>query len=109
MVLSVCCCGSSSRQQSTSGPSELSLLIFKGKPFVILPDDNFDDYAYGHERTQSNSQTLPREESRAVAAIYERARTGGNVFLNRVAQVRFLSGPPFFPRAKAIEFSLCGL
>jgi hypothetical protein len=70
--------------------------IFTGKLFVVQPDDSCDDDAYGHERTLSNSSALPREESRAVAAQYERTRTGGNVFLNRVAQVRFLSGPPFF-------------
>jgi hypothetical protein len=45
--------------------------LVKGKPFVIQPDDSFDDYACGQERTQSNLQALLREESRAVAAMYE--------------------------------------
>src|SRR5262245_23331836 len=85
------------RQPSSTGEQrQLGLLIrgflpFTGNPFVIQPDDSFDDYACEHERTQSNPQALPREERRAVAAIYERTRTGGNVFLHRVAQVRFLS------------------
>jgi hypothetical protein len=93
-----------SRASSADGPGYLwtgwvgRLLrrfeTFTGKSFVIQPDDSFDDYAYGHERTQSNPQALPRAERRAVAAMPERTRTGGNVFLNRVAQVRFLSGPP---------------
>jgi hypothetical protein len=65
---------------------------FKGKPLVVQPDDSFDDDAYGHERTQSNPQALPRKERRAAAGMCERTRTGGNVVLNRVAQVRFLSG-----------------
>ena len=85
------------------------LLIFTGKPLVIQPDDSFDDYAYGQERTQSNPQALLRKESRAAAGMCERTRTRGNVFLHRVAQVRFLSGPPFFPRAKPIEFSVYSL
>ena len=69
-------------------------LTFTGKPFMLQPDDNCDDDACGQGRTQSNSQALLREENGAVAAMSERTRTGGNVFLNRVAQVRFLSGPP---------------
>jgi hypothetical protein len=76
---------------------------------VIHPDDKFDDYVYGQERTTSNSQALLREERRAVAALYERTRTRRNVFLHRVAQGRFLSGPPFFPRVQPIEFSVYGL
>ena len=107
--------GNTERQPSYTGEQRrLGLLIrclltVTGKPFVLQPDDNFDDNAYGHKRTQSNPQALLREERRAVAAMYERTRTGGNVFLNRVAQVRVLSGPPFFPRAKPIEFSDFGL
>jgi len=78
-----------SRQPPYTGEQRrLGLLIrcflaFKGEPFVIQTDDSFDDDAYGQERTRSNPQALLREETRAVAAIYERARTGGNVFLNR--------------------------
>jgi hypothetical protein len=83
----------------TGEQRRLGLLIrcflpFKGRPFVVQPDDNFDDNAYGHARTQSNPQALLREESRTAAARYERTRTRCNVFLNRVAQGRFLSGPP---------------
>jgi hypothetical protein len=69
-------------------------LPFKGKPFVVQPDDNFDDYAYGQGRTTSNPPALLDEERRAVAALCESTRTRRNVFLNRVAQVRVLSGPP---------------
>ena len=74
--------------------SAAAVLTFKGKPIVMQPDDSFDDYAYGQERTQSNPPALPRAERRAAAGMHERTRTGGNVFLNRVAQVLFLSGPP---------------
>jgi hypothetical protein len=84
-------------------------LQVKGTPFVVQPDDNFDDNAYGHERTQSNPRVLQCTERRAAAALCERTRTHRKVFLHRVAQVRVLSGPPFFPRAKPIEFSDCGL
>ena len=70
------------------------ILIFTGKAFVIQPDDSFDDYAHRHERTLSNSQALPREERRVAAHVDGRTRTGGKVFLTRVTQVRFLSGPP---------------
>src|SRR5215469_2836484 len=81
--------------------------VAKGKPFVLQPDDSFDDYTYGQERTQSNPQALPRAERRAVAAIYERTRTGGKVFLNRVAQVQFLSRPPaIFPEKKRCQAHL---
>jgi hypothetical protein len=71
-------------ERRRSGLLSRCLLIFTGNPFVIQPDDSFDDDAYGQGRTQSNSQALPREESRAVAAMPERTRTGGKVFLNRV-------------------------
>src|SRR5215472_13301595 len=106
--------GNTERQPSYTGERRLlGLLIrcflsFTGQPFVIQPDDNFDDYAYGQGRTQSNSQALPRTERRAVAAMYERTRTRRNVFLNRVAQVRFLSGP-LLSRATPVEFSVCSL
>jgi hypothetical protein len=56
---------------------------FLSKPFVLPPDDSFDDNAYGQERTVSNPPALLREERRVVAALYERTRTRGNVFLNR--------------------------
>ena len=60
----------------------------------MQPDDSFDDNAYGQERTTSNPQAVLRKERRAVVALCERTRTRRKVFLNRVAQVRFLSGPP---------------
>jgi hypothetical protein len=46
-------------------------LQVKGKPFVVQPDDKFDDYAYRRERTLSNPQALLREERRAAAALCE--------------------------------------
>jgi hypothetical protein len=47
------------------------LLIFTGNPFVVQPDDNFDDNAYGQERTTSNPQALLRKERRAAAGMGE--------------------------------------
>jgi hypothetical protein len=59
--------------------------VAAGKPFVLQPDDSFDDDASGHERTQSNPPALLRKERRAAAGMCECTRTRGNVFLNRVA------------------------
>jgi hypothetical protein len=46
-------------------------LPFKGKPFMVQPDDKFDDYGHGQERTQSDPQALLRKESRAAAGRCE--------------------------------------
>ena len=46
-------------------------LTYKGKPFVVQPDDNCDDYAYGPARTRSNPEALLYEERTAVAAMCE--------------------------------------
>jgi hypothetical protein len=74
-------------------------LIFTGNPFVLQPDDSFDDDANGHERTPSNPQALLREESRAVAAMPERTRTGSNVFLRAPNKTGIVEGLPANERA----------
>jgi hypothetical protein len=78
-----------SKPPSSSGLMGLEGLLircflhFKGKPFVVQPDDNCDDYACGQERTQSNPQAFLRKERRAAVGRYERTRTRRKGFLNR--------------------------
>jgi hypothetical protein len=61
---------------------------------VACLDDSFDDNAHKQRHTETNTRKPIRGERTEAANVDERTRTGSKVFLNRVSEVRILSGPP---------------
>ena len=67
-------------------------------------DDSIDDNAHRQPGTKTDGEVLPAEERRAAVDKDGRLRAHRKVFLIRVAQVRFLSGPPPHTITKSLEF-----